>query len=301
MNAWLTQHQAALRDAVQRLLRAPLNAILSLSVIGIALFLPAVGWVALDNLREVARGISGVQQISIFMAADASRKEVAAIEARLQQVVPKHWQFVAKEDALKRLQATEGMSDLLAGLTRNPLPDAFVIEPEHSAPEQIEALAKTFTGWPKVAHVQLDAAWVKRFDAFLRLGKLAIGGLAAILAAALIAVTFNTIRLQIVGQAMEIEIARLIGATDGYIRRPFYYFGAVQGALGGLLAAALTALGVSLFAGPVGELAALYGGGYHLHGLGIRLSLSLIAAGAALGWLGAELSVGLSLRQSEER
>jgi cell division transport system permease protein len=298
MNAWLTHHQAALQDALKRLARAPLNAILSLLVIGIALFLPAIGWVALDNLREVARGMSGVQQISIFMTADASRKDVAAIEGRLRQQVPEHWRFVAKEEALQQLQGNAGMADLLAGLPRNPLPDAFIVEPAHSAPEEIEALAETFNGWPKVAHVQLDAAWVKRFDAFLRLGKLAVGGLAAVLAAALVAVTFNTIRLQIVGQALEIEVARLIGATDGYIRRPFYYYGALQGALGGLLAALLCALGVALFAGPVGELAALYGGGYRLHGLGLAGASLLIAAGALLGWFGAELSVGLSLRRS---
>lgn len=298
MNAWLTHHHAALLDALKRLARAPLNAILSLTVIGIALFLPAVGWVALDNLREVASGVSGVQQISIFMAADASRKEVAAIESRLRQEVPDHWRFVAKEDALQRLQGNPGMADLLAGLPRNPLPDAFVVEPARSAPEVVEALAENFAGWPKVAHVQLDAAWLKRFDAFLRLGKLAVGGLAAVLAAALVAVTFNTIRLQIVGQALEIEVARLIGATDGYIRRPFYYYGALQGALGGLLAVILTAIAIALFAGPVGELAALYGGGYRLHGLGFSGASLLIAAGGLLGWLGAELSVGLSLRQS---
>lgn len=301
MNVWLQHHLAALNDALQRLRRSPLNTLLALLVIGIALFLPAAGWVALDNLREVARGVAGEQQISIFMSADANRRDVDAVQSKLEQEVPGRWRFVAKDEALKRLQSTEGMDDLLAGLPRNPLPDAFVVTPGGRDPERFAALGQTFAGWPKVAHVQLDAAWAKRFDAFLRLGKLAVAGLAAVLGAALIAITFNTIRLQILGQAAEIEVARLIGATDGYLRRPFYYFGALQGALGGLLAALLCVATVAFFAAPVGELAALYGGGYQLHGLGGLGALLLVLSGAALGWLGAELSVGLTLRQQAAR
>lgn len=297
MSAWTAQHLAALRDALRRLAAAPLNTALSLLVIGIALTLPSAGWVALENLRMVAGGSSNSQQISIFLTLDAGKRDVGEIETRLRAAGAGTWHFVAKEDALKRLQATEGMAEIVASLPRNPLPDAFVVEPGDLRPDALEALAKTFAGWPKVAHVQLDSAWIKRFDAFLRIARLAMTMLAGLFAAALVAVTFNTIRLQILAQAAEIEVARLIGATDAFIRRPFQYFGALEGALGGLLAAALVAVGQRLLAAPVAELAALYGGSFALRGLSLGETALLAAAGAALGWLGAQISVAIHLRR----
>ncbi len=297
MSAWLTQHRAALALAFRRLWATPLNTLLSLLVIGIALTLPAFGYVIIDHLRDLGKGASGIQQISLFMDVDANRKEVSEIESRLRQAATGHWRFVPKEEALQRLQANEGMAEIVASLPRNPLPDAFVIEPTHSEPEALEILRKEIAGWPKVAHVQLDSAWVKRFDAFLKLAKLALAMLAGIFAAGLVAVTFNTIRLQVMAQAAEIEVARMIGATDAFIRRPFYYFGALQGALGGLLAAALVVGALQLLAGPVGDLAALYGASFVLRLPGPVEVAVLAVAGAFLGWLGAQLSVSLLLRK----
>ena len=299
MRAWFAQHRAAVASALRRLWSAPLNTLLSLLAIGIALTLPAAGFVLLDNLRDVGRSASGVQQLSLFLTVEAGKKDVAAIESRLARTVRGKWRFVARDEAHKRLQASEGMAEIVASLPRNPLPDAFIVEPAEAAPEELEALKKTLAAWPKVAHVQLDSAWIKRFDAFLRLGRLAVTLLAAIFAAGLVAVTFNTIRLQVLSQAAEVEVARLIGATDAFVRRPFYYFGALQGALGGLLAFALVAGGLRLLAGPVAELAALYGGRFALAGPGWSAAAGLVLAGAGLGWLGAQLSVSLSLARAE--
>ena len=297
MNAWFAQHRAALASAFRRLWATPLNTLLSLLVIGIALTLPGFGYVMLDNLHELGRNASGVQQISLFMNIDASKKEVGDIESRLKQVATGKWRFVPKEAALKRMQANEGMAEIVASLPRNPLPDAFIVEPTNVEPEALEILRKEIAGWPQVAHVQLDSTWVKRFDAFLRLGRLTLWMLAGIFAAGLIAVTFNTIRLQVMAQAAEIEVARMIGATDVFIRRPFYYFGALQGALGGLLAAALVLGALRLLAVPVDDLAALYGSNFSLRLPGLIEVATLSGAGALLGWLGAQLSVSLSLRK----
>jgi cell division transport system permease protein len=297
VNSWLSHHRAALASAIRRLWATPLNTLLSLLVIGIALTLPAFGYIALDNLRDLGRNASGVQQISLFMNLDASKKDVGEIENRLRLAANGKWRFVPKEEALKHMQTSEGMAEIVASLPRNPLPDAFIIDPANTAPEALEVLRKEIAGWPKVAHVQLDSAWVKRFDAFLRLGKLALWLLAGLFGAGLVAVTFNTIRLQVMAQSAEIEVARMIGATDAFIRRPFYYFGALQGALGGLLAVALVFAALRLLAGPVGELAALYGANFSLHPPGIPETAGLTALGACLGWLGAQMSVSLSLRK----
>ncbi len=297
MRAWFSQHRVALVSALRRLGLSPLNTLLSLFVIGIAMTLPAAGYVVLDNLKAISQNASGIQQISLFMAVEAGRKDAADIERRLKEVNAGPWRFVAREDALKHLQENEGLADIVASLPRNPLPDAFIVEPKETDPAKLESLKDTFASWPKVAHVQLDSAWVKRFDAFLRLGKLLLAMLAGVFGGGLVAVTFNTIRLQVLAQAAEIEVARLIGATDAFIRRPFYYFGALQGILGGLVAAALVMGGLKLLSGPAGELAALYAGDYVLRGPGALEVVGLAAIGGLLGWLGAQLSVSLSLRK----
>lgn len=298
MNAWLNQHLTALRDALRRLVGAPLNTTLSLFVIGIAMTLPAAGWLLMDNIQLAANNASGVQQISLFMTLDADRKAVEEIESRLKLNAAGRWRFVSRESALKGMQNSTGMGDLIASLPRNPLPDAFVVEPADTSPDAMDKLAKAMAGWPKVAHVQLDSAWVKRFDALLRIGQLVVMLLAAVFSAALIVVTFNTIRLQILAHAAEIELARLIGATDAWIRRPFTYFGALQGALGGLLAALLVLVASQLLTPPVAELAQLYGASFMVKGPSAGLAAVLTLAGALLGWVGALLSVSLSLRRS---
>ena len=297
MSIWLAQHLAALRDALRRLAAAPLNSLLSLLVIGVALTLPTSGWLALDNLRKLTGDTPGVQQISIFLTLDAGKREFADIESRLREIQAGSWHFVPREEALKRLQTSEGMAEIIASLPRNPLPDAFVITPSDGHPELLERLAETFSGWPKVAHVQLDSAWVKRFDALLRLGRLVVMLLGILFAGALVTITFNTIRLQILAQAAEIEVAKLIGATDAYIQRPLHYFGMLQGLLGGLCAALLVTAGFHLLTPPVAELARLYGANFALQGLSASSVLILTAIGGTLGWLGAKISVLIHLRR----
>jgi cell division transport system permease protein len=300
MNGLLAQHHAAQKSAVRRLLASPLNTLLSLIVIGTALALPAAGWVMLDNLQRFAGDIPGAQQISLFMTIEAGSKEAAEIESHLREASPGKWRFVARDEALRHLAKTEGMSEIAAGLTKNPLPDAFVVEPDDSRPEALEKLAETFKDWPAVAYVQLDSAWSRRLDVFLRIGRLAVSLLAALFAGALVAVTFNTIRLQILAQAAEIEVSRLIGATDAFIRRPFQYFGALHGALGGLFALLLVAgIGRSL-AAPVGELLALYGARFILSGPSPAQASAIVGIGAALGWLGARISVAIHFQGTEE-
>lgn len=297
MSAWLGDHLRALREALRHLAAAPLNSLLSLLVIGVALTLPTAGWLAIENLRKLTGDTPGVQQISIFLSVDAGQKERTEIDRRLHDADAGSWQFVPRAEALQRLQESEGMAEIIGSLPKNPLPDAFVVTPTVSQPESLERLAETFAAWPKVAHVQLDSAWVKRLDAILRLGKRVVLLLAALFAGALVTITFNTIRLQILARAAEIEVAKLIGATDAYIQRPLHYFGLLQGALGGLCAALLVTIGSHLLTPPVAELARLYGGGFTLHSLATDEIVALAVIGGALGWLGAKISALIHLRR----
>ncbi|MDR3323034.1 MAG: permease-like cell division protein FtsX [Zoogloeaceae bacterium] len=296
MKTWLRQHLTALRRALRRLWRSPLNTFLSLLVIGIAMTLPAAGYVFLDNLKTLGHNATGAQQISLFMQPDLERATLQETIRQLEARLPDQWRFVPREEALERLKASEDMAEIVASLPQNPLPDAFIIEPLDARPEALETLRETLATLPGVSHAQLDSAWVKRFDAFLQLGRLAVNLLAAVFAVGLIAVTFNTIRLQVLAQADEIEVARLIGATDAFIRRPFYYSGLLQGALGGVVATLLLFSGLTVLKTPVAQLAALYGS---LSGLAPWSLPLLPLIGAILGWLGAQLSVSLALRQGE--
>jgi cell division transport system permease protein len=155
--------------------------------------------------------------------------------------------------------------------------------------------------WPKVAHVQLDSDWARRLDAALRLGRTAILILGLLLSSALVAVTFNTIRLQILTRREEIEISKLMGATNPFIRRPFLYFGSLQGLAGGLMAWGVLGIAVRLLNRDLGSLAALYSASFRLAGLRWDDAVSLLVFSALLGWLGAWLSVTRHLWRIEGR
>ena len=244
------------------------------------------------NALHLAAGSTSVPQISLFMALDAPRAAADDIGAKLQKHPGvKAARLVAREDTLSRMRSAEGLGDVMNILPKNPFPDAFVINPKDDAPAAMEALAQELRKLPRVEHVQLDSAWVRRLDALLKLGRTGVALLAMLLGVGLIAITFNTIRLQVLTQRAEIEVSRLLGATDAYIRRPFYYFGVMQGLLGGAAAWIIVWLATLWLAGPVGELAQLYGLDFVLRPLGRIDSAVMLALAAGLGWLGAALSL----------
>jgi cell division transport system permease protein len=298
MNAWLHQHRDALLLALRRLAATPLNTLLSLLATGIALALPAGGQMLLSNALQLAKNAAPAPQISLFMALDASRAAANEIGARLEKYPGvRQVRFVPREDTLARMKSAEGLGDVIEVLTKNPFPDAFVIDPQDDAPAAMEALAQELKKWPRVEHVQLDSAWVRRLDALLRLGRTAVLLLALLLGVGLVAIAFNTIRLQVLTQRAEIEVSRLLGATDNYIRRPFYYFGALQGLLGGAVAWCIVRLATAWLSGPIGELGRLYSVDFALRPLSGADTLVILGLAAGLGWAGAALSLGAHLRE----
>jgi len=292
MMTWLAHHGAACRLAVRRLTAVPLNTLLSVIAIGVALALPAGGQMLLSNALQLARNASPSPQISVFLRLDADRKSASEIEARLR----KHpagltIQFLPREETLERMKASPGLKDVIEVLSRNPFPDAFVVIPRDDRPEAMDKLASELRLLPRVEHVQLDSAWVRRLDALLRLGRSGLGVLVLLLGVGLVAITFNIIRLQVLTQRAEIEVSGLLGATDSFIRRPFLYFGGLLGLLGGLAAWLLVMAATLWLRGPLGELAQLYGLSFSLAPLNKADSALLFATAAGLGWVGAWLSL----------
>jgi cell division transport system permease protein len=207
--------------------------------------------------------------------------------------------FIPREQALENLKRSEGMADVIGTLQTNPLPDAFVLETGGSSAAELERLERDLKALPKIAHVQIDSAWAKRLEALLALGRLGVLILASLLAFGLVTVTFNTIRLQILTQKDEIVVSKLIGATDAFIRRPFFYMGLAQGALGGVAALAIVYVCMVILNQGILELAQLYGSGFRLGFFGLGDCLGLLAFAALLGWFGAYMSVSRHLSEIE--
>jgi cell division transport system permease protein len=292
MMAWLRQHRQALRLALRRLAG---GGALSALVIGIALALPAGGYALLDSLAGLATRASFDPQISVFLKSDLKRAEAQALERplRADRRVAK-LRFVSREEALKELNAVQGLSDVTAALGQNPLPDAYVVTARQG---NLDSLVADLGKLPGVAHVQADSAWARRLAALAEIGRLGLWLLACLLGLGLVAVTFNTIRLQILTQREEIEVSKLIGATESFIRRPFYYLGVLQGMAGGLIALVLVGLALALLNREVRVLAESFESAFRLSYLPLGDSLAIIALAGLLGWLGAHLSVSKHLRE----
>jgi len=294
MRTWGRQHRDAFARALRRLATQRAATLLNALVIGVALALPAGGYALLAGLKAVAQRTSFEPQLSVFLKPDAARAE---LEPRLRadgRIAA--FRFVSRDQALAELRATGGLSDVVGALERNPLPDSFVLTARQRDAGGLEALAAALRALPGVAHVQLDSAWAARLAAIAHTARIALAALAIVLATGLVAVTFNTIRLQILTQREEIEVSQLLGATDAFIRRPFFYLGALQGLAGGVLALAILAAGLAVLNQGVREIAEAYGSSFRLAFLAPAEAGFVAAASAALGWLGSLLSVSKYLR-----
>ena len=293
MSVWLHAQRAAIALAFSRLWVAPVGSALALLAIGVVLALPAGTWLLVKNADRLVRGTApATPELTLFLAVDA---EPAATDAVVQRLSAhggvRTYRRVTREETLARLQAEEGMREVLELLPNNPFSDAVIVVPRDESPQAIEALAAEARSWPRVEHVALDAGLARKLDALFRAGRIAAGLLAGLLALGLLAITFNTIRLQVLTARAEIEVARLLGASDTFIRRPFLWFGLLQGFCGGLLAWLATAGAASLLAEPLSELARLYGAEFVFMPLDAGETVALLACAMTVGWLGAALSL----------
>ncbi|MBS0299924.1 MAG: ABC transporter permease [Proteobacteria bacterium] len=302
MRAWLMQHGLVFFLTLKRLISAPLTSLLSIIVMGIALSLPAGIYVLMQNLQTISGQTADSPQMSLFLKLDTAQDSIEKIHQRLEE--NPHIltiQFIPKDAALQQLQQSAGLTDIAASLAHNPLPDAFVIHAQKNTTEALEQLRLTLQSWPEIEHVQFDSAWIERLNALLDLGRFAVLMLATLLSIAIIAIMFNTIRLQILTKRDEIEISKLIGATDSFIQRPFLYFGAIQGLAGGATAWLLIALSIGMLNEELITLIRLYGIDWQLQHLTTADSISLLLFSGWLGWLGARISVASHLWQIEPK
>jgi cell division transport system permease protein len=302
MMNWLRQHRLALGLILGRFAHAPFSGLLAMIVFGVTLSLPLGLYTVIENVRLVAGNVRLEPQITVFLSPGANADSAKQVESRLNKLTAiEQFRFIQRDQALQELLQSTGLADMAAGLERNPLPDAFVIEPKSINPGELENLRKDLMKLPKVDKVLLDTAWAERLNAMVRLGRDVTMILAVLLGFALVVITSNTIRLQILSQREEIEVSTLIGATDAFIRRPFLYHGVLQGLGGGLAAWLIVSLGLQLLNVGIADLAKLYAAQFRLLPLGVGDILGLLLFSSLLGWLGAFLAVERHLRRIEPR
>jgi cell division transport system permease protein len=300
MKSWLRHHRFALGDALSRLGHSFGSFAFNVLVVAIALALPFGGMTLLENVRPVSNQLAVEPEISIFLAMDLPRERAQALAPQIREVFERNrsratLEFMPRENALRTLRDRSGLSDALTTLGTNPLPDGYVaklagFQNAHDA-DRVDEIAAQLKALPGVDYVQVDSAWVKRLAALLNVLRLALLFLAVTLGVVVVAVVFNTIRLQVMTQREEIEVARLVGATDGFICRPFYYTGALLGLAAGALALGAVALGLSPLNQAIAEFARLYASEFRLAPLSAMSSALLLLVSAGLGLCGAMLSV----------
>lgn len=287
-----------LATSLGQLAHAPLASIMTIMVIGITLALPSALFVLVENAARVARGWDTGGQISLFLKPNATDAQAEKLADRLRRSTGvARVEYISRAAALAEFKRASGFGDALDVLDRNPLPPVVIVYParSHANAESLQALIKDLERREEVDLAQLDLAWVKRLHAMLAIVERAVLVLAALLAFAVVLTIGNTIRLAVLNRREEIEVMKLIGATNAYIRRPFSYTGLLQGLAGAAMSWALVALLLLILDGPTRELAALYGSNFALAGLEAGTGGGLIALGGLLGWIGSRIAVGRHL------
>ena len=296
MSIWFRQHVYACKSALSHLRLSPGNFIFNVLVVAIAQALPIAGLTLIENVRPVSAQLSIEPEISIFLTPSTPRNEATALSVPIKQIlksanISAKLSFVTKDKALAAMEETSSLAEVLATLGGNPLPDAYVLSLSNSDAEHVDFLVTQLKSLSNVDVVQVDSAWVKRLSALVHVLQVALLFLAISLGGVVVVVIFNATRLQVLSHQAEISVTRLLGATNSFIHKPYYYTGALLGSLAGCVALALIAMSLHPLNEAIAEFAKLYGSEFRLSPLGILTSVSLLAASTLLGLCGAYLSV----------
>ena len=304
LSTWIERHVQTLVSSLGKLVRQPFATILTVGVIGLGLALPACLYLVVLNASAVTAGIGNTVQLSAYlripMTPEQAQKVLQSIEARDDVLAAS---LVTPEEGLRQFEEMSGFGDALKALDDNPLPYAITLRPAplFDSPQAVESLADELRALPEIEVVQVDTEWVRRLDAILDALRQVVLLAAALLGLGVVAIVGNTIRLDIYGRRDEIEVIKLVGGSNSFVRRPFLYSGTWYGLGGGLLAWALVTAAVGLLAGPIERVASLYASAFRLHGLAQGGILALVAGGALLGWIGSWITASYHLRRIEPR
>ena len=302
LSNWLERHAQTFVASLGKLVRQPFASALTLGVIGLGLALPAGLHLVVVNAAAITSGIEDTVQLSVYLAqpltAEQARKVQQGIDARDDVLEAT---LVTPETGLREFEEMSGFGEALRALGSNPLPYAITIRPapRFDTPEAVATLADELKTLPEVDIVQVDTEWVQRLHAILEALGQVVWLVATLLGVGVLVIIGNTIRLDINGRREEIEVIKLVGGSNAFVRRPFLYSGVWYGLGGGLLAWLLVSTAVGLLASPIERVATLYASTFRLQGLDARAILVLVGGGALLGWLGSWITATYHLRRIE--
>ncbi len=304
MKQWFERHVQTMIGSLGRLWQQPFAALLTILVIGIALALPACLHALVQNVRAASGGWGNALDISVYMKQTASLEETRQLVDKLSKRRDvDEVRLIEADEALAEFRRSSGFGEALDALESNPLPHALVVRPDAAfrGPEQIAGLTDALRELPTVDIVQLDTEWVTRFNAMLDVVRRVVLLAAALFALGILVIVGNTIRLDIENRRDEIEVTKLVGGSNAFVRRPFLYNGVWYGLGGGLIAWLVVVVAVTLLADPVQRIAGLYGSRFELRGLGAVGAVALVGGGIVLGWLGSFIAATRELRGIEPK
>ncbi|MDD2934120.1 MAG: permease-like cell division protein FtsX [Methylotenera sp.] len=296
MNNWLNHQLQAIKLVLSRMRANLLSSFMICLVVGVAMCLPSLFYVGVDNLSKLTDHMQNETEISLFLKLDASHDTISEIDALLaKNPAIKQYHLVTKDEAWQQLQAKSksnpDVNDAVNQLGKNPLPDAFFIQAKSIEPDDLVALKTSLQRIPGVEQALLNTDWAKRLSTIISLSKNLIFFIATLLAIVLLVIIGNTVRMQILTQQNEIEVSYLIGATNSFIRTPFLYAGVFYGLFGGLFAV-LMILGITLtFNYAIADLSSLYNSDFSLTIFNGSLFLTVVSTAVLIGWLGSYLAV----------
>ena len=298
------RHVQAFLGSLGRLARTPLATLLTLMVIALALALPAALKLFVTNAQAATGNFASAVDLSVYLKTDVPLVKAQQLtQAAQQRPDVASVSLISADKGLEDFRSYSGFGDALAALKENPLPHVLHVRPrpQASSAAGLEALRHYFSAWPEVDLVQVDSEWVMRFNAILEVLRRVLLIAAALFGIGVLAVIGNTIRLEIQGRRAEIEVTKLVGGSNAFVRRPFLYTGVLYGLGGALLAWGILTLVMLVLRDSVATLAHLYGSRYELEGLTPTDVAALVGAGIILGWLGAWISAARHLRSIEPR
>ncbi|MBD8637126.1 ABC transporter permease [Stenotrophomonas sp. 169] len=294
---WWQHHMHSIVFSLGRAFRKPWSTLLTVMVMALALALPLGLSIALDNLKHFTGSVQQSRDINLFLKAelDGATAEALATELRARDDV-QAVQLRTPDEGLEELRENAGLGEAIDALQSNPLPSLLVVTP--AAATDDARLARALGTLPQADLVQHDALWRTRLDAWLAFGARLVQVLSLVLGLGAVLVVGNTVRLDIQARREEIGVLQLLGASDGFIRRPFLYLGAWYGLGAGLVALGLIAGAGAALSGPLSQLSQSYASPFALKGLDLLHSSVVLLAIVLVGWLGAWLVTGHFLRQT---
>lgn len=295
LGTWFDHHVYSLVASVGRMLRKPWATALTIGVMAVAITLPLGLWAALGNVERFTGTVEQSRQISLFLKPQVTVDRARALAEQLRgRGDIATLDLRTPEQGMEELRRSSGLGEAISAVDGNPLPSVLIVTPKGDE----TTLAESLRTLPDVDVVQHDAAWRQRLDQWLRFGVRLAWVLAALLGVGALLVVGNTVRLDIQSRRDEIAVLQQLGATDGFIRRPFLYLGLSYGLAAGLIALGLLTAADRALREPLAALAQSYGSQFALHGFDLLDAVAIVIGSGVLGWIGAGLVAGHYLRQT---